>query len=353
MTTQAPTLGEILKRTREYLATRLGASAQLDAQLLVSHVTGLPRLQIFMQTERPMADTELEALRPLVRRRFRGEPMAYILGQRGFWQHTFKTDARALIPRPETERIMEACAYWGRTRKADALRIVDVGTGTGALAISLALEFPQSQVVAIDVSDDALALADENRQLLGVTERVHLSRGDLLGALVRKGSRPDVVVSNPPYIGTSERDSLMADVVEHEPSLALFSGDDGLELIRRLIPQASEVLAAGGLFAMEFGWKQGLAVLELARTRFPHAALLRDYAGHDRVLLASHDVDVDGIARALSTGIGARQPEQADALKESGSNTPSTADSSADTVDERLWAEVRESGLPVIDVNDL
>jgi release factor glutamine methyltransferase len=348
--TGVTTAGDILQRTRTFFRERGSETAQLDAQLLLAHVIGVERLQLFMQTGRPMSDEELDRLRDLVRRRAKHEPIAYILGTRAFWTIDLKTDARALIPRPETERIMEACVAWGKERKTDALKIVDVGTGTGALALSLATEFEQAQVVGLDISEDAMSLATENRDALGLGQRVHVVRGDLLGALVRKGSRPDLIVSNPPYIGEVERDSLMADVREHEPGLALFSGDDGLDLIRVLIPQAAGILAAGGMFAMEFGHRQGRAVVKLAREIFPHVALVLDYAGLDRVVLASHDVDVQAIADAITTG-KASQMADAQAADESATAPVETASSA--NVAGPAFQQALQQGLPIIDVDEL
>lgn len=351
------TAGEILQRTRTFFRERGIESAQLDAQLLLAHLIGVERLQLFMQTERPMTDDELARMRELVRRRARLEPMAYILGRRGFWTLDLKTDARALIPRPETERIMEAAVEWGRQRRDEPLKIVDVGTGTGALALALATEFTAAQVVALDISEEAMALAIENRDALGLSERVHVIRGDLLGALVRKGSRPDLIVSNPPYIGESEKSSLMADVREHEPALALFSGNDGLDLIRVLIPQAADILAERGLFAMEFGHRQGRAVMTLAKSAFANVALLHDYAGLDRAVLASHDVDVQAIADAITTGKSSMLAQE-QAGREAGAAAeltpaPQVADPSTDSPTDPALAEALQQGLPIIDVDDL
>lgn len=346
------TAGEILQRTRTFFRERGIESAQLDAQLLLAHVIGVERLQLFMQTERPMTAAELAQMRELVRRRARLEPMAYILGSRAFWTIELKTDARALVPRPETERIMEAAVEWGRQRRSEPLKIVDVGTGTGALALSLATEFAAAQVVALDISEDAMALATENRDALGLSDRVHVLRGDLLGALVRKGSRPDLIVSNPPYIGEPERDALMADVRDHEPAVALFSGEDGLDLIRVLIPQAAGILAPGGLFAMEFGHRQGRAVVALAKEVFAKVALLHDYAGLDRAVLASHDVDVQAIADAITTGKASMLAQEQAEQDASGGAAAPVVDAPADRADPAL-AEALQQGLPIIDVDDL
>lgn len=282
--TQLFIVRDAIQRSSQWLQTRGIASPRLDAELLLAHALGCKRLDLFMYPERPLNEEETDAYRALIRRRAEHEPVAYILGTVGFWKHDFKIDARALIPRPETEGILEEVLKAAGTQREAPLRIIDVGTGSGVLAISLALEFPNAQVVAADISEDALALTDENATMHGVRDRVHPIRSDLLQSFMQRGSKADIIVSNPPYIGESER-ALMSEGVERwEPLQALFGGEDGFDLIDRLLAQIPQVLAPGGLFVMEFGSPQGDGIRERAQRQFRRWAVLKDYSDHDRLL---------------------------------------------------------------------
>lgn len=277
---------EAVQRATAWLNDRGSATPRLDAELLLAHVLDCKRLDLFMYPERPLTPEERDAYRTLLTRRANHEPVAYLLGVAGFWKIDVDIDARALIPRPETERIMEIVLKAAGTNRDAPLRIVDIGCGSGILAICLALEFPNAQVVAIDISDEALALTAQNAVKHAVRERVHPIRSDLLETLIAKGSKADIIVSNPPYIGESER-ALMSEGVEAwEPMMALFGGEDGFTIIDRLLPQIPHVLDQGGLFAMEFGSPQGAGIRERAQRRFRSWRIERDYNGHDRVLVA-------------------------------------------------------------------
>ena len=247
---------------------------RLDAELLLGHALGLDRAALIMAPEREVTGPAVRAFQDLVRRRSAGrEPVAYLLGRRGFRGLELAVDARVLVPRPETELLVEAAL--GLPRGA---RVVDVGTGSGAVALALKDERADLDVRGTDLSEEALAVARANAARLGLD--VALSRADLL-----EGSGPvDAVLSNPPYVAEADRATLPPEVVRHEPALALFAGPDGLDVVRRLVVQAGASAAA--LLALEVGQGQAPAVAELVRAAgFGEVEALRDLAGIERVVV--------------------------------------------------------------------
>ena len=216
------TVRELLGPTREYLESKGVRSPRLDAEYLLAHVLGIKRLELYLDHDRPLEPAEVDRLRELVRRRGRREPLAYVLGSWGFYGLELRCDPRALVPRPETEVLVEHCLHL--LEGADAPRIVDVGTGTGAIALALATRLPAATVTAIDVSPDALALAAENAAANGLADRVELLEGDLLAPVA--GRRFDLVVSNPPYVAAEAE--VDPEVDGYEPAaLAVYAGRPG------------------------------------------------------------------------------------------------------------------------------
>jgi release factor glutamine methyltransferase len=278
------TVVEMIRWTAEYLAGKGFHNPRLNAELLLAGMLGLKRLDLYLQFDRPLSPEELAEYRERLRRRARREPLQYIDGTAAFRDLVLKVDRRVLIPRPETERLVQEVLDWAGGR--EALSAVDVGTGSGAIALALATEGPFARVVATDVSDAALAQARENHQFAAPHAPVAFHPGDLLEPV--RGERFDVVVSNPPYIGDEESPSLDAEVRDWEPAGALFAGAGGLDVIRRLVPQAAGVLSPGGLLAMEIGAAQGPAVCGIiTETRAFGAPRVRpDLAGRDRIVLA-------------------------------------------------------------------
>jgi release factor glutamine methyltransferase len=238
--------------------------ARLDAELLARHVLGGWDRGTFLIHERePSPSTLAERLEPLVARRERREPIAYILGSTEFWGLEMQVTPAVLVPRPETELIVEEAL--ARLRPSDPPLIVDVGTGSGCLAIALAREFPTSRVVATDPSSDAIAVARANAQRHGVDRRVSFRVAHLLS----DAESPDLIVSNPPYVPTRERAALPPEVREFEPALALFAGEDGLDIIRLLVDDARCRTLSGAWLIFEFGYGQAdsvRGVLELAES---------------------------------------------------------------------------------------
>jgi release factor glutamine methyltransferase len=278
------TVLEMIRWTTEYLAGRGFENARLEAELLLAGTLGLKRLDLYLQFDRPLSPAELAAFRSRLRRRARREPLQYIDGTAAFRELLLKVDGRVLIPRPETEELVQAVLDVVRGRQG--LEAVDVGTGSGAIALALATEGPFARVVATDLHPEALALARENLDACAPDAPVELRRGDLLEPV--RGERFDVVVSNPPYVREDERPALDPQVRDWEPASALFAGDDGLEVIRRLVAEAPGVLKAGGLLAMEVGAAQGPAAAALIREdgRYGAPRVLPDLAGRDRIVLA-------------------------------------------------------------------
>lgn len=274
----------MIRWTAEYLAGKGFHNARLNAELLLAGMLGLKRLDLYLQYDRPLTPEELAEYRERLRRRARREPLQYIDGTAAFRDLVLKVDRRVLIPRPETERLVQEVLDWAAGR-AD-LHAVDVGTGSGAIALALATEGPFARVVATDVSPDALALARENQLRAAPAAPVEFRHGDLLEPL--RGEAVDVVVSNPPYIGDEEAPALDAEVRDWEPAGALFAGQGGLDVIRRLVPGAADVLRPGGLLALEMGAGQGAAVCAIIHETSAFAAprVRPDLAGRDRVVLA-------------------------------------------------------------------
>ena len=276
-----PTVGGLLPRAADYLGTRGVRSPRLDAEHLLAHALGLTRLDLYLALDRPLEPLEVDAFRDLVRRRGRREPLAYVLGSWGFRGLDLRTDARALVPRPETEVLVERALALVADRAAPA--VVDVGTGTGAIALSVAKERPDAQVTAIDVSADALALTAENAGRNGLRERLELLAGNLLEPVA--GRRFDLVVANLPYVGHGE--PVDPEVAEYEPAEAVYAGADGRALLDRLAEQLPPCLRPGAGVALEVGlgqaeWLAG----RLGRAGLVEIAVAGDLAGVDRVVLA-------------------------------------------------------------------
>ena len=277
------TVLEIIKRTTGFFEQRGVESARLNAELLIGHALGLKRMQLYLQFERPLAEAELEKIRPLVKRRGAREPLQYIMGETEFAGLKLKVDRRALIPRPETERLIELIVAKFPTPPATVL---DLGTGSGAIALALAKAWPEAAVTALDRSAEALALARENAAVCGLGERVTLLASDWFSA-VPAGARFDLVMANPPYLSDAETAATAPEVKDFEPRAALSAGPDGAADLRRILAKARDFLNAGGLLACETGIAQHAELASLAKTQgYARVESLRDLTGRDRYLLA-------------------------------------------------------------------
>lgn len=274
----------MLRWTTEYLGGKGLDEPRLNAELLLSGALDVRRLDLYLQFDRPLTDEEIATFKAALLRRARREPLQYIAGHADFRQLRLRVDPRVLIPRPETELLVGEVLRWASARGASTA--VDVGTGSGAIALSLATEGAFSRIVATDISEPALALARENLEAIRPPTPVEMRHGSLLEPL--RGERFDVIVSNPPYIGEPERDSLDAEVRDFEPATALFSGEDGLDAVRAIVRGAADHLHGGGLLALEIGVTQGAAVAGLIREtrRFAEPVVRQDLAGRDRIVIA-------------------------------------------------------------------
>ncbi|SEG21833.1 [protein release factor]-glutamine N5-methyltransferase [Bryocella elongata] len=277
---------------RETLDEAARTITRRDAEVLAQHVLARDRAWLMAHPDAALEEPDLIRLRALVTRRAAEEPLQYLTGVQEFFGRPFEVSADVLIPRPETEQLVEAVLAWVRGRSLASPQILDVGAGSGAIAVTLALELPQAHVTAVDLSPAALRVARRNGEQLGAG--VRWLESNLLAALGPEPDGFDIIASNPPYIPLSDKPTLAHEVLAHEPHLALFAGDDGLEVYRRLIPQAHHALRRHGLLAMEFGFGQREALRELfaAQTSPAGDALwsepkfLDDYAGIPRVVLA-------------------------------------------------------------------
>ena len=282
--TNTKTLLEVLQSTTAYFTKHKIENPRLNAEHLIAQVLKMSRLELYLGFETKLNETELAALRELVKRRGQGEPLQHLLGTVEFCGQTFLIDKRALVPRPETEQLVELLASEDRGQRTD-VRILDVGTGSGIIALSLAKHFPEAKVFAVEVSDDALALAKENAMRLGLNERVQFQKSDLFENLPE---RFDLIVANLPYVSMQDR-HLLAREVLHDPGVALFAGPNGDELVRRLIEQAPSHLTPGGLLALEIGINQAEGLTEFFRQKnFHDIESKKDYSGITRFLLARY-----------------------------------------------------------------
>lgn len=273
-------LGEALLAAQAQLAPA-SDSPRFDAELLLGHVLGLSRGQIFTRLREPLSATDHAEFQKLVQRRARREPVAYLTGEKGFWTLNLKVGPAVLVPRPETELLVE----WSLEllNGARMPRLLDLGTGSGALALALASERPDAQVHASDLSHDALRLARENAQTLGLT-RVHFRNGCWLQPW--SGERFDLIVANPPYIAHGDPH---LDALRHEPLMALTEGGDGLNALREIVAEAPAHLLPQGWLLVEHGYDQGEAVRALfAAAGFAEIATRRDLGGQDRTTGGRH-----------------------------------------------------------------
>jgi release factor glutamine methyltransferase len=274
------TIMEAVQKAAAYFARRGIPSARLDAEVLLAHVLKLERIDLYIQHDRPLLRGEIDAYRKLLQERTRGVPVPYLTGRREFFSREFFVNPSVLIPRPETELLVEAAADWCKGREGPL--IVDVGTGSGIIAITLALLLPGSKVVGVDISEEALAVARRNADYHQV--EVEFRRGDLLSPLQDLRGRIDAIVSNPPYIAAGEWEELPREV-RQEPAAALLGGADGLDFYRRLLLEGAAMVVSGGLLAVEVGWGQAERVAAMAGDLWRVKEIIPDYAGIPRVIM--------------------------------------------------------------------
>jgi len=268
--------------TSDFKARNIEAP-RLEAELLLCHVLAFERIQLIVERDRPLVDHELSAYRSLVSRRRNHEPAAYLLGKREFFGHSFELERGVLIPRPDTETLVEVALERTRQQFMHG-RMIDVCTGSGNVAISFAKERPTWRVIGTDVTSEAIRLASRNAVRLGAAWNTDYRTGDLLAPVQNSGPF-DLVTANPPYIPSAELGELAAGIRDHEPCLALDGGSDGLDFVRRLIDEAPACLEPHGVLAIEIACDQGLRVIEqMERRDFRDVRVNRDLGNRDRVI---------------------------------------------------------------------
>lgn len=282
------TVGRLLSWTTDYLKKRGSESPRLDAEVMLASVLDWERVQLYTHFEDEVGEAERARYRDLVRRRAEGAPVAHLVGRKEFYSLRFDVSPAVLIPRPESEFVVMEAIEALKTLKEP--RLVDVGTGSGCLAIACAFKLPDARVAAVDLSPAALDVARQNARRHNLTDRVEFLEGDLLAPLA--GAPPfDAIVSNPPYIPTADVANLEPGVRDHEPTLALDGGPDGLDVVRRLIQQAAPMLKPGGRLILEIGAAQETPVRELIAEAgvWELRPTVRDLQGHPRVIHATRN----------------------------------------------------------------
>ncbi|MFW5863954.1 MAG: peptide chain release factor N(5)-glutamine methyltransferase [bacterium] len=282
MKTEILNIKDALARSADWLEKRGIGSARLDAEVLLGDVLGMSRLNLYLAWDKPLKEEEKAKYREFLKRRAEHEPVAYIIGRREFFSREFAVGPGALTPRPETELLVEAAL--SMMVEGDSL-VADVGTGSGVIAVTLALESPNLRVIATDISEAALKWARKNAAKHEVQDRLQFLQCPLLANVE---DALDGIISNPPYVAEADRATLDADVLDHEPETALFAGPDGLDTIRQLIPAAAAKLKPGAFLAMEIGAGQANAVCAMLERdgRYEEIERHRDYSGIERIITA-------------------------------------------------------------------
>ena len=280
------TIMKILNWTKQYFEAKGVENPRLDAEVLLCAVLKCQRITLYVDFERPLSEEELATYREYVRRRGNFEPLAYILGERAFMRNTFKVNKATLVPRPETELLVESLVRIAPLLKREGdVKILDIGTGSGAIIVSLLDYLPNAKGVGVDISVDALIVAKENSEKIGVTSRIGFVRSDVFSKLPLE-KKFDIIVSNPPYIPAGDIAGLDKDV-QQEPRGALDGGADGLDFYRRITAEAMDHMAEEGVLAFEIGIGQAAAVQQLCLDAgFVKTAVRKDYAGIERMVFA-------------------------------------------------------------------
>lgn len=276
---------KLLEWSTQYFQSKGIESPRLDAELLLAHNLGLNRVQLYMQFDRPLSEGELQSFKALLKRRSEREPLAYILGKKEFYSMEFEVSRDVLIPRPETELLVEKAVQHFQDQSSLPLRFLDIGTGSGCIALSLAKQFPHAQISALDISEKALQIAQKNAQRHGLEAQIDFIEMDFLNPASRESLKEpfDLIISNPPYVAEKDFPRL-APELRFEPKNALTSGEDGLDFYRELISVTPSYLKPGGLALFEIGFDQAESIEKLAtKAGFQKINILKDYAGHPRV----------------------------------------------------------------------
>lgn len=278
-------LQDVLSKTTQFFKDKNFDSPRLEAELLLSHGLGMSRVQLYMKFDRPMSEPELEKCRALVKRRIQGEPSAYILGQKDFYGIKFNVSPATLIPRPETEEAIEFILKWLHKQELPQAQILDLGTGSGCAGLSILVKEPDTKLWTVDISAEAVEVAQQNAEALGIKDRVQFCTADAVTALA-DAPDADVIFANPPYID-NEDPEVQNTVRQFEPHLALFAKDQGLALLKSWSSAAVSKLKTPGIMIFEMGYQQGPQMKEhfLGLSQFKEVRVLKDLSGHDRFII--------------------------------------------------------------------
>ncbi|MCP5464523.1 MAG: peptide chain release factor N(5)-glutamine methyltransferase [Deltaproteobacteria bacterium] len=284
------TIKKMLEWTSDYFSQKSIETPRLEAEILLCHVLGLRRIDLYLQFEKPLSQDELKSFKALIKRRLDNEPVAYLVGKKEFWSRDFFVSSDVLIPRPDSEHLIEVVLDHIKTlpkeKRESPMRAFELGLGSGCLSITLLNELPQLSVVGLDYSAEALAVARKNAEYHGVDARLHFEQGDFLKSDFWDASY-DVVVSNPPYVSETEFNDLSATVKDHEPRLALVADDNGLAFYPKIATFAKKNLNENGVVVVEIGESQGMAVKKFFEDAgFSDVLVKKDLAGHDRAVFA-------------------------------------------------------------------
>lgn len=284
------TVQRILEWTAGFLKQKGIESPRLEAELLLAHARKCPRIRLYTDFTDIVSESDRAVMRELVQRRARREPLAYIVGTKEFYGRAFDVGQGVLIPRPETEILVDVCLE--RIPRDESRQIIEVGFGSGCISITIARQRPQCEILATDISSQAMEIASRNVARYEVGSRVTLMAGDVLEPVLQTGRKYDGLVSNPPYIRDDERNTLEPEVAVHEPPEALYAGEDGLNIVRRIVQQAPAVLKPGAFLALELDPAQcSTAVSLLTSAGFETASVRRDLAGNERIVEATFKGD--------------------------------------------------------------
>lgn len=284
------TIQRLLNWITEYFTQKGVDSPRLSAELLLCHILKLKRIELYTQFDRAVQKPDLDALHALVKRAAEHEPVAYLVGRCEFYSLSLKITPDCLIPRPETELLVERAVLFLRQRSGPQA-VLDLCTGSGCIAAAIAKEVPEAQIVATDICQAALSVAAANIETYQLTERVRLVAGDLFDPVIKGLDAPafDLIVSNPPYVSAAEYETLDKNVKDYEPRHALLAGQDGLDVYRRIAERAAQFLKPGGALMLEIGCTQAAPVTELLKQTgaFGDIAIKKDLAGHDRIVIGT------------------------------------------------------------------
>lgn len=277
---------ELLKRSDQFLAERGIESSRLDVEVLMADLLDMERINLYVKYDYPLKSNEIDTYREMVKKRAQRIPVAYIIEKKEFMSLEFKVKEGVLIPRPETENLVETVIEYCRQNELQSPQIIDVGTGSGAIAVSLAHYLSEAKVVGVDLSAQALKVARHNMEKHELSERMSILKSDLLAEFIKREiNEINIIVSNPPYISEAEMEELPPEV-KKEPKNALEAGEDGLDYYRRLIPEAEKVLKKGGKIFLEIGYQQAEAVSNLFGENWSEVEVKKDYAENDRIVSA-------------------------------------------------------------------